>query len=211
MKKMKKSILVLVAVATIFFASCDSNAFPSTEASKIINPGSEMSLNVNAGSIESHKEVNAVTGSFTNADPGVSAFMKSLVQNYLAVKNALVNNDESKAARASARISELVKNFDKSLLTSDQKKVYDSIEDDLKEQAGQISKNKIDQQREYFSAISKDVYELVKAFGSSTTLYHDHCPMYNNGSMWLSETKEIRNPYYGSQMMTCGSVVEVVQ
>ncbi len=208
---MKKSILALIAVATIFFVSCDSNAFPSTEASKIIKPGSEISMNVNAGSVESYKEVNAVTASFTNVDPGVSAFMKSLVQNYLAVKNALVNNDEPKAARTSARISELVKNFDKSLLTSDQKKVYDSVEDDLKEQAAQISKNKIDEQREHFSAMSKDVFELAKAFGSGTTLYHDHCPMYNNGSMWLSETKEIRNPYYGSAMMTCGSVVEVVQ
>ncbi len=208
---MKKSIFVLVSAGAIIFACHNSNAYPSTEESKMIKPGSEMSMDVNAGSGKSDKEVNVVAVSFTNVDPGVAAFMKSLVQNYLAVKNALVNNEESKAAKASARISELVKNFDKSLLTSDQKKVYDSIEDDLKEQARQISKNKIDQQREHFSAMSKDVYELAKAFGSSTTLYHDHCPMYNNGSMWLSETKEIRNPYYGSAMMTCGSIVEVVQ
>ena len=39
-------------------------------------------------------------------------------------------------------------------------------------------------------------------------LYHDHCPMAqdNKGAMWLSETKEIRNPYFGDKMMTCGSV-----
>lgn len=208
---MKNSILALVAAATIVFASCNSNASPSAEESKIIKPGSEMSMDVNAASGKSGAEVNAIAVSFTNVDPGVSAFMKSLVQNYLAVKNALVNNEESKAAKASGRITELVKNFDKSFLTSDQKKVYDGIEDDLKEQAAQISKNKIDGQREHFSTLSKDVYSLVKAFGTDIALYHDQCPMYNNGSMWLSETKEIRNPYYGSAMMTCGSVVEVVQ
>ncbi len=208
---MKKSIFVLVSAGAIIFACHNSNAYPSTEESKIIKPGSEMSMDVNAGSRKSGEDVNVVAAKFASIDPGVSAFMKSLVQNYLAVKNALVNNEESKAAKASARITELVKNFDKSLLTSDQKKVYDGIEDELKEQAEQISKNKIEEQREHFSIMSKDVYSLVKAFGSGTALYHDHCPMYNNGSMWLSETKEIRNPYYGSQMMKCGSVVEVVQ
>jgi len=52
---------------------------------------------------------------------------------------------------------------------------------------------------------------MVKAFGSGMTLYHDHCPMYDNnkGAMWLSETREIRNPYFGDKMMTCGSVKEM--
>ncbi|MEP7233379.1 MAG: DUF3347 domain-containing protein [Ginsengibacter sp.] len=208
---MKKSIFVLVSAGAIIFACYNSNAYPFTEESEIIKPGSEISMDVNAGSRKSHEDVNVVAAEFVSIDPGVSAFMKSLVQNYLAVKNALVNNEESKAAKASARIIELVKNFDKSLLTSDQKKVYDGIVDELKEQAEQISRNKIEEQRDHFSKLSKNVYGLVKAFGADIALHYDQCPMYNNGSTWLSETKEIRNPYYGSQMMTCGSVVEVVQ
>jgi Cu(I)/Ag(I) efflux system membrane fusion protein len=28
----------------------------------------------------------------------------------------------------------------------------------------------------------------------------------NKGAYWLSETKEIRNPYFGDKMMTCGEV-----
>lgn len=37
--------------------------------------------------------------------------------------------------------------------------------------------------------MSQYVYALAKAFGGGRTLYHDHCPMYNDkGAMWLSET-----------------------
>jgi hypothetical protein len=28
----------------------------------------------------------------------------------------------------------------------------------------------------------------------------------NKGALWLSEVKEIKNPYFGSKMLTCGSV-----
>ena len=61
--------------------------------------------------------------------------------------------------------------------------------------------------------LSEDVYDLAKAFGAGQPLYHDHCPMYNEnkGAMWLSEMKEVKNPYYGSKMITCGTVEEVIK
>jgi hypothetical protein len=36
--------------------------------------------------------------------------------------------------------------------------------------------------------------------------------MYNDkkGAIWLSETKEIKNPYYGKKMLTCGNVKEEI-
>jgi hypothetical protein len=60
---------------------------------------------------------------------------------------------------------------------------------------------------------SADVYDLVKAFGAGRPLYHDHCPMYNDnqGAMWLSETREIKNPYYGAEMPACGTVEEIIK
>ena len=61
--------------------------------------------------------------------------------------------------------------------------------------------------------MSEDIYDLVKAFGGGRSLYHDHCPMYNEkkGAMWLSEMKEVKNPYFGSGMPTCGTVEEVIK
>jgi hypothetical protein len=34
--------------------------------------------------------------------------------------------------------------------------------------------------------------------------------MYNQGKngYWISEIKDIKNPYYGSEMLTCGGIVK---
>ena len=47
----------------------------------------------------------------------------------------------------------------------------------------------------------------------SENLYVQRCPMANSnqGAVWLSLDEEIRNPYFDSGMLTCGSVVQVIQ
>ncbi|WP_298392048.1 DUF3347 domain-containing protein, partial [Hydrotalea sp.] len=69
-------------------------------------------------------------------------------------------------------------------------------------------------QREHFVMLSKDISDLIKAFGTGgQTLYKDFCPMANNGkgAIWISELKEIKNPYLGKAMPTCGTVKETIQ
>jgi hypothetical protein len=67
-------------------------------------------------------------------------------------------------------------------------------------------------QRTHFYDLSLGVYELAKAFGAGRTLYHDHCPMArdNQGALWISEIKDVQNPYFGAGMLTCGTVEEVI-
>ncbi|MES2418781.1 MAG: DUF3347 domain-containing protein [Bacteroidota bacterium] len=68
-------------------------------------------------------------------------------------------------------------------------------------------------QRVAFTALSTDVIALFKhADFDKGAIYVQHCPMANkgDGGDWLSSQKEIRNPYYGDQMMECGAVVEVI-
>ena len=40
-------------------------------------------------------------------------------------------------------------------------------------------------------------------------IYQLHCPMAFDGAGadWFSEVSEVRNPYYGDKMLTCGKVV----
>ncbi|CAN5318699.1 hypothetical protein BH11BAC5_BH11BAC5_36810 [soil metagenome] len=203
---MKNTIIFSLAIAAITIVSCNSNNQTAKEDVSIPNHDSMMPIQDNKMMDENVKMVSVT---FPTIDVGVSTYMKSLLQNYLGIKNALIDGNSDKSASSSAAMYEAMKGFDKSLLTAGQKKVYDDIESDLKEHAEHISKSKIDHQREHFTMMSKDMYDMAKAFGAGMTLYHDHCPMFKDGSMWLSESKTIRNPYYGEKMIDCGSVREM--
>ena len=70
----------------------------------------------------------------------------------------------------------------------------------------QSSESDIKHQREHFKVLSKDVTDMVAITGTQVKLYEQFCPMYDGGTAWLSTKEEIRNPYYGSQMLKCGKV-----
>jgi hypothetical protein len=135
-----------------------------------------------------------------------------ILADYLQMKNAFANDNDKEAAAAGNKMVKSFENFDEASLTADKKKIFNDIRDDAKENAEHIGMNagNIKHQREHFDMLSKDMYDLVKAFGAGRTLYQDYCPMYNDnkGATWLSETKEIKNPYLGKDMDTCGSVKE---
>jgi len=70
------------------------------------------------------------------------------------------------------------------------------------------------EQRKAFSTLSNEMKTLVKDGKlSSGALYVEYCPMANNseGAFWLSNEKQIRNPYFGDAMLKCGSVKETIQ
>lgn len=72
----------------------------------------------------------------------------------------------------------------------------------------------IEAQRTLFAGLSNDFISLVKKSGlNSGALYVDFCAMAMNdkGASWLSAGKEIKNPYFGDKMMTCGNVTETIQ
>ncbi len=60
--------------------------------------------------------------------------------------------------------------------------------------------------------ISDHLIHAAKNHGYEELLYVQFCPMAddNNGAYWLSTSKDILNPYYGSMMLTCGSVKETI-
>ncbi len=140
---------------------------------------------------------------------------KDVVAHYLHVKNALAKDDAADAANGGNALMQAFTSYDQTALTEEQKKTFVDISAAAKEHAEHIAKNagKIEHQREHFAMLSKDMYDFVKAMGAGQTLYQDHCPMYNNnkGANWLSETKEISNPYLGKKMPDCGTVKETLQ
>lgn len=71
----------------------------------------------------------------------------------------------------------------------------------------------LEDQRALFSALTEKVEPLFKASISEGTIYKQFCPMAfdGNGGYWLSSSEEIRNPYYGDRMLTCGTVTETIR
>lgn len=131
---------------------------------------------------------------------------KQVVADYMTLKDALVSTDEKAASKAGKKLEITLKSFEISSYTSEQQKELKDIIEDATEHAEHIGKSEMAHQREHFKMLSKDITDMVAITGTDTTLYQQYCPMYDGGSAWLSMEKSIKNPYYGSKMMSCGKV-----
>jgi len=207
---MNKIILAIAIISALVFSACNSGG------SKNEHEGHDMKKDTTQHvSATDDKDVKAVAVVFSNVDAKASASIKEIIDHYLHIKNALANDDAGEAASGAKAMENAIDKLDKSLLTAEQKTAYDTNEAEMKEHAEHIAKNgdNIKHQRSHFVMMSEVVYELVRDFGAGRPVYHDHCPMArdNQGAMWLSEMKEIKNPYFGAQMLKCGTVEEVIQ
>jgi hypothetical protein len=125
---------------------------------------------------------------------------------YYALKDALVASD---AEKASLKADELAKTFDAvdaTKMLDAQKTMWTKLEKLLRLDAKHIKDNKeTAHQREHFAKLSNNMYALVFNFkANETEAYLQYCPM--KKASWLSDKKDIRNPYYGNKMLDCGSV-----
>ena len=68
-------------------------------------------------------------------------------------------------------------------------------------------------QRAHFKHLSAHMISSVQLFGINQKVYSEFCPMADNnkGAYWISLEKEVRNPYYGEAMLTCGEVKATLQ
>jgi hypothetical protein len=205
-------IFLLLAISLITFSACNNSGNAEHEGHDLDSTAKDTATHAEATG-ETNIKMVAVT--FSAIDPKVSAAIKEMVDHYLHIKNALFTDNGAEAASGAKSMVEAMKGLDKSLLSAEQKSAFDKSTAELKEHAAQIADNgnKIELQRSQFAMMSEEIYELVKNFGAGRPLYHDHCPMAmdNKGAMWISENKEVKNPYFGAKMPTCGTIEEVIQ
>jgi hypothetical protein len=210
---MKITCVTSIAILLLAFASCKNNG------NKEGHDGHDME-NMNKDTMQlvtvtKDKEVKVVAVIYSNLDVKAATAVKEIVDHYLHIKNALANDNATEAVSGAKAMKDALVKVDKSILTVEQKVAYDKIAESLIATSALISKssNDIKQQREQFVPMSESVYELVRHFGAGRPLYNDYCPMARNdqGAMWISEVKEIKNPYFGDQMLNCGTVEEVIK
>ena len=139
--------------------------------------------------------------------------LSAVFDNYFALKNSLVKTDGTTASTNAKNLSTALNEVNMANLSDEVHMIWMKILDNLKIDVQKISDTKeISQQRQYFSSLSKNLYEVMKISKQETPTYYQFCPMANDGkgANWLSKEKEVKNPYYGSQMLSCGKVVETI-
>jgi len=140
--------------------------------------------------------------------------LKSIFDNYFLVKDALISSDGNATATASKGLLTAINNVKMEKLDMNVHTVWMKVLNQIKEDAEHISDTKdIKHQRDHFTTLSKDIYTLIKAAKYEVPVYFQFCPMYNSGkgANWLSKENTVKNPYYGSMMLSCGKTVETIK
>jgi len=139
--------------------------------------------------------------------------LSAVFDNYFALKNSLVKTDETTASTSAKNLSTALNEVKMANLSNEVHMVWMKILDNLKIDTQKIADTKEpNKQRQYFSSLSKNLYEVMKISRQETPTYYQFCPMANDGkgANWLSKEETIKNPYYGSQMLSCGKTVETI-
>ncbi|WP_164112684.1 MULTISPECIES: DUF3347 domain-containing protein [Sphingobacterium] len=139
--------------------------------------------------------------------------IETIITPYFDLKNAFVNSDSKAAATQAKKMLTNIEALKMESLTNEAHQVWMSNKKEISTYATKISTSQdIASQRQYFATLSLKVYALIKASPLDKPVYYQNCPMYNEGkgANWLSLEQNIKNPYYGSKMMTCGSVKEKI-
>lgn len=190
MKHLKVRTIFAMALLGFAALSCKENKNEETQKADLTLAMNEMKSNN-----LKDKESNSINSN-----------VSEVITLYLEAKNDLVAEDGKAAAEVSNKLVVALEKMDLSKYDAKQQTELKSIVNKAIENAKYIGNSEISKQREHFKLLSNNMIELVTITGSEGTLYEQYCPMYDKGSSWLSDSKEIRNPYYGSKMLACGRV-----
>ena len=129
--------------------------------------------------------------------------LSQLLTHYYGIKDALVAGNANNASASADQFIKVANSIDYKLIS-------EGNINTLVKDASSISESKeIAKQRQYFANFSNNMIALAKSLKlSSGPVYQAYCPMKKTN--WLSNEKTIKNPYYGSAMLSCGQVVETI-
>jgi hypothetical protein len=137
------------------------------------------------------------------SDPVLVEKLKKAVEAYLPLAKALAEDDDAGSKAGAASFEMTIAG-----LTLPEAKA-------LEDAAGSLAAtNDIKSRRTAFQNVSDALIVMVRLHGMDQLgdLYVVHCPMAfdDNGGDWLSAEPTVFNPYYGDEMLTCGSIKDTL-
>jgi hypothetical protein len=140
--------------------------------------------------------------------------LKTIFEGYFALKDALVKSDGKLVSTLAKDVLANINSVKMEKLSSEEHTVWMKVMSSLKSNTEKIAATtSIEKQRVVFMDLSANFYDLLKVSKQDYSIYYQNCPMYNDGkgANWLSKENAVKNPYYGSQMLTCGKTVETIK
>ncbi|HTE24779.1 DUF3347 domain-containing protein [Flavitalea sp.] len=185
-------VLVIAAFATYLFRQNKSDE-PKAEKPKPLSLGQK-------------------SGAFNDS-------FNELLTAYFSVKDALVESDTVKANAAAVNLAIASESLKTDEITGDSTGM---IKATAKNFAGTITgsalglkgEKNIENKRQEFEMISDALWSLTRTVKyEGQKVYYQFCPMAfdNKGAYWLSKDANIRNPYFGDKMLTCGSTQDSLE
>lgn len=141
--------------------------------------------------------------------------LSTLYTSYLAIKNALVNDDNTATQKEAIAFNKNLTNVNMKLLTNHKSHtLWMNFLKELDTSSNEISKIiNIKEQRIRFITLSNAMTKSIETFGINQKVYKQFCPMANSdiGAIWLSKENEIMNPYFGEAMLKCGTIEKIIE
>ena len=193
MTTIKSTMIAMIALFSI------SNANAAITNPQSVNLSIDKQIVLSTDAFESNK---------------IDSKLNAVFENYFLLKDELVKTDGVTASAKAKLLSSSLSAVKMGELSKDVHKVWMKVMKNVMADAKGISATKdVKAQRVLFVSLSKKMYDLVKVAKFQTPVYYQYCPMANNGkgANWLSKENAVKNPYYGSKMMTCGEVVETIK
>ncbi len=200
------------------------NRMPGTGANRTGHEGhtmgtensGEMQMNSEPrnGKMNDHSEHQNMETEMKPVSTKFKSQLNEVLKEYLVLKDALVESDNSGVSSAAKEIKSQLENVDMSLVKGEMHMKWMDHLAVLSKSANELSKtNDLKIQRAEFLKLSETLIESVKTFGVTGVVYQQFCPMTNNekGGYWLSESEEIANPYFGDQMLKCGETITKIE
>jgi membrane fusion protein, copper/silver efflux system len=136
----------------------------------------------------------------------------TVTEAYFQLKNSLVASDMNAAKKALHVLNNILARVDMRSLKGRAHEHWMGLKASLDKDLQQLTETgDLKTIRHHFAGLSKNIVDMVESFGvEKDKVFKVFCPMAldNNGAYWLSETEDIRNPYFGDAMLTCGEVKE---
>lgn len=149
-------------------------------------------------------------GAAISASAQSSKSFSVLLADYYTVKNALVAGDAAKAKSGASDFLQHTGAIDPKTLSAAEQSAFTAVQANLVNQAKALAAAKdLAAQRSAFAGFSDQMITLVKSAKPAAPVYVEYCPM--KKASWLSAEAVIKNPYYGSAMLSCGSVKETIK